>query len=70
MSVDVVVVGAPRVLRRKHRAGSGRERADSAKTRDRRFTARSGGRFGAGTEWQTAQGFTDTPDMMYDYLMF
>ncbi len=33
-------------------------------------TARSGGKIlGAGTEWQTAQGFTDTPDMMYDYLM-
>lgn len=33
-------------------------------------TVRSGGKIlGAGTPWQTAQGFTDTPDMMYDYLM-
>lgn len=33
-------------------------------------TARSGGKIlGAGTPWQTAQGFEDTPEMMYDYLM-
>ena len=32
-------------------------------------TARSGGKIlGAGTPWQEAQGFTDTPEMMYDYL--
>lgn len=33
-------------------------------------TVRSGGKIlGAGTPWQTKQGFTDTPDMMYEYLM-
>lgn len=33
-------------------------------------TTRSGGKvLGAGTPWQKAQNFTDTPDMMYDYLM-
>ena len=33
-------------------------------------TVRSGGKIlGAGTPWQTAQGFEDNPDMMYDYLM-
>ncbi|MDO5299798.1 MAG: FAD-dependent oxidoreductase [Clostridia bacterium] len=33
-------------------------------------TARSGGKIlGAGTPWQTAQGFTDTPELMYEYLM-
>lgn len=33
-------------------------------------TTRSGGKIlGAGTPTQTAQGFTDTPDMMYDFLM-
>ncbi|MDO5376809.1 MAG: FAD-dependent oxidoreductase [Clostridia bacterium] len=32
-------------------------------------TARSGGKIlGAGTPWQTAQGFEDTPEMMYAYL--
>lgn len=32
-------------------------------------TTRSGGKIlGAGTPWQTAQGFEDTPEMMYDYL--
>lgn len=33
-------------------------------------TTRSGGKvLGAGTPTQTAQDFTDTPDMMYDFLM-
>lgn len=33
-------------------------------------TTRSGGKvLGAGTPWQTEQGFEDTPDMMFEYLM-
>lgn len=33
-------------------------------------TVRSGGKIlAAGTPWQEKQGFTDTPEMMYDYLM-
>lgn len=33
-------------------------------------TTRSGGKIlGAGTPWQEAQGYEDTPEMMYDYLM-
>ncbi len=33
-------------------------------------TVRSGGKIlGAGTPWQTAQGFEDSADMMYDFLM-
>lgn len=33
-------------------------------------TSRSGGKIlAAGTPWQEKQGYTDTPDMMYEYLM-
>lgn len=33
-------------------------------------TVRSGGKIlGAGTPWQEKQGFEDTPDLMYEYLM-
>lgn len=33
-------------------------------------TVRSGGKIlAAGTPWQEKQGYTDTPDMMYEYLM-
>ncbi|MFR8977467.1 MAG: FMN-binding protein [Christensenellales bacterium] len=68
--VDVVVVGAgARVFRRKYRAGSGRERADSGKTGVTGGSTARAAAFSAQVPLATAQGFTDTPDMMYDYLM-